>query len=373
MQPIAPLVLEDFNRPSTTILSKVEIDTDGNENYQELPGVKNFSISTNIENKVSRFCAYSFSLTCLNTGDRFSPLRSDLRHFNWMKQGRRIKIYTGIRKQILGCQFDISNFDESFFDTGGTEDYYFQYLLGRIDNYSLSKRGGENICSLHGRDLMRILLDYKLYSTEAYWGTTQTFSTVNGQTNYIMNSDCKGIYIVFLDSIEPYEGGHLSEIYCGTEWGYIEESHEFVFLSGKVPFFDGINNLVVYYFRTENIEEMVADILLEAKIFADAEERSNWLASNYVIPTAYSLNRAWVKIGTSALEAIRLIAEVVRYRFYFDYAGNPVFKPKASYAWGTEVDTFKDSNMTTENVGENIDEVYNHIIVIGEARKILGV
>lgn len=372
MQSIAPLSIDDFKTKANVVIAKVEIDIDGNGDYRELPDVTNFSINTNIENKVSRFCAYSFSLSCLNTDNRFSPLRSDSNYFNWVKQGRRIKIYAGIEEVIPKCQFDISKFDESVFDADVTQEHYFQHILGRIDNYSLRRKGKDNICSINGRDLMRVLLDYKLYATEAYWGTIQIESTVDGQTNYNMNTDCKGIYLVYLDSIDPYNGEHLSEIYRQTEWGYIEEDNEFVFLAGAIPSFTGENNLKIYYFRTENVEEMVADILLEAGILADAGERTTWLASDYVTPTAYSLNRAWVKIGTSALEAIRLVAEVVQYRFYFDFAGNPVFKPKGSYTWGIEVDTFEDSSMVTENIEENIDEVYNHIIVIGEARIILG-
>lgn len=372
MQNIAPLITDDFKNKFNIVIAKVMIDIDGNGNFQELPDITNFSISTNIENEVSRFCAYSFSLTCLNTDNRFSPLRSDSNYFDWIKQGRRIKIYAGLQKSISGCQFDISDFDEGFFDAGGTEDYHFQCILGRIDNYKLNRQGRQNICNVNGRDLMRILLDYKLYFPNTYWGTSQTFNTVNGQTNYNMNTDCKGIYIAYLDSISPYDGSHLIEIYRGQEWGYVEADNEFAFLTGYVPLFDGTNNLVVYYFQGNLIEDIVADILLNADIFAEATERSNWLVSDYVKAIAHVLNRAWIEAGTNALEAIRLLAEAVQYRFYFDYEGNPVFKPKPSYTLNAEVDTFEDSSIVTEDVEENIDEVYNHIIVIGEKREVLG-
>ncbi|GAG78428.1 unnamed protein product, partial [marine sediment metagenome] len=90
-------------------------------------------------------------------------------------------------------------------------------------------------------------------------------------------------------------------------------------------------------------ENVVGDVLLSAGIFANETEKNNWLTSGYVEATGYSINRVWFNTGTSAFEAIRLLAEVVQYRFYFDYAGNPIFKPKASL--GDEVDTFGAANV----------------------------
>ncbi|GAJ19950.1 unnamed protein product, partial [marine sediment metagenome] len=73
----------------------------------------------------------------------------------------------------------------------------------------------------------------------------------------------------------------------------------------------------------------------------------------------------------SALKAITLLSEVVQYRFYFDYAGNPIFKLKPSA--GSVVNTISDYEAKVENVEENVDETYTHIIVIGEERdRILG-
>lgn len=350
MQSISPLNVSDFKKNLIVVLAKVEIDSDGAGNFQQLPDVKDFSINTNIENEVSRFCSYSFSLTCLNTDDRYSPFNTNSTYNYWVKQGRRIKLYIGIKV----------NGDE----------YYYQNILGRIDRYRLEKRSGENICIITGRDLMRTLLDYKLYSPNTYWGATQIFNSVADQVEYSMDATCKDIYIAYLDSISPYDGSHMSEIYKGSEWGYLESTNKFSFLTGNVPTFNGTNNLKVYYFTTQIVENVIADILLNAGIFTNETERNNWLASDYVKVTGYSIDRVWFNTGASAFEAIRLLAEVVQYRFYFDYAGNPIFKPKASL--GEEVDFFEDSDVEVESVEENIEEVYNNIIVLGEVRETLG-
>jgi len=347
------LDISDFKKNLIVVLAKVEIDSDGigsPESYKELPDVKDFSINTNIENEVSRFCSYSFSLTCLNTNDRYSPFNTISDYYDWLKQGRRIKLYIGIKSN--------------------GSNYYYQSLLGRIDRYRLGKRSGENICTITGRDLMRTLLDYKLYSPNTYWGATQTFNTVADQVKYLMDATCKGIYIAYLDSISPYNGSHLVEIYKNSEWGYLDTTREFSFLTGSIPNFNGTNNLKIYYYKTQVVENVVADILLSAGIFANETEKNTWLASEYVSATGYSIDRVWFNVGLSAFEAIRLLAEVVQYRFYFDYAGNPVFKPKASL--GAEVDIFESGDIEVESIEENIDEVYNNIIVLGEIRETLG-
>jgi len=347
-------VIGDFSNESVVVIGKVEIDTTSTGAYQELPDVTDFGINTNIEDEVSRFCAYAFSITCLNTDKRYSPWNTGSSQYNWLKQGRRIKIWAGIKKS--------------------STDYDYQWITGRVDDFTLSTVAGEEICNITGRDFMRTVLDYKLYSPDTYWGTTQTFNTSSGVSNYSSTGAdwlvCKGIYIAYLDSTSPYDGTHLSEIYESSEWGYLETTNEFSFLAAATPDFSGTNNLKVYYFKTQVVENVVADILLAAGIFANEAAKDDWLASDYVSATGYSIDRVWFNVGASAFEAIRLLAEVVQYRFYFDYAGNPVFKPKASS--GEEVDTFETSNIEVESMEENIDEVYNHIIVLGEIRETLG-
>jgi len=347
-----PLTIEDFEKPSIVVISKVEIDSDGEGNFQELPDIKTYNINTNEENRVAKFCSYSFNITCLNTDDRYDPLNSGSSYYNWLKQGRRIKLWAGIRKS--------------------EEDHPYQLILGRIDNFKLNKRSGQDICTITGRCLMRMVLDFKLYSPYTYWGTGATYNTVANKIRYDMEDDCKGVYRVFLDSTPPdYDGSNLEEIYENTDWSYDWHNNQLVFIPQRIPDFAGTDNLKVYYFQTQDVENVVADILLAAGIFADEDAKNTWLASEHCTATDKIIDRVWFNAGTSTLKAIALLSEVVQYRFYFDYAGNPIFKPKPSA--GSPVNTISDYKTKIEDTGENVEEVYTHVIVIGEERdRILG-
>ncbi len=346
-----PPVLADFKDESVVVIGKVELDIDGEGDYQTLPDVIDFGIDTNIEDEVSRFYSYSFNITCLNTNLRYFSWNTTSPYYDWLKQGRRIKIWAGIKVN--------------------STDYYYQWIIGRVDSYSLSTVAGEEICNIEGRDFMRTVLDYKLYSPNTYWGDTQTFDTVDSQVEYSMHATCTGLYITYLDSISPYDGSHLTPIYKESDFGFVGATNKFNFLADKIPGYDGTNNLIVYYYQAQSVEDVVGDILYYAGIFATTGARDTWVAdTDYVTLTAVEIDRVSFNTGTSAFEAIRLLAEVVQYRFYFDYAGNPIFKPKASI--GASIDTLSNSNISNQEVSENIDEVYNHIIVIGEKRETLG-
>lgn len=350
-------VITDFKEKSVVVIGKVEIDWDGTgTDYKELPDVVDFGIDTNIEEEVSRFCAYSFSITCLNTDKRYFSWNTASLYYNWLKQGRRIRIKAGI-------EID-------------PDDFYYQWIIGRVDDYSLSTVAGEEVCTISGRDFMRAILDYKLYSPNTYWGAIEKFNTSSGVANYSSTGagwlSCKGVYIAYLDSISPYDGSHLAEIYKGTDFGYADSANEFNFLTGTIPGYSSTGeNLWVYYYQSQSIESAVGDILYYAGIFTTTGARDDWVTNaNYVTPTGEEVDRVWFNTGISAFEAIRLLAEVAQYRFYFDYGGEPVFKPKASI--GTSVDTFSDDCISGQGVEENISEVFNHIIVIGESRETLG-
>ena len=344
MQAIAPLTVDDF-KGSVIVIGKIEIDIDGAGDYQELPDVQDFAVNTNIEDEVSRFCAYSFSITCLNTNDRYFSWNTSSAYFDWLKQGRRIKIYAGIK-------------------TGGTE-YFYQWIIGRVDNYSLSTVAGEEICTINGRDFMRTILDYKLI--DIYWGSSESFNTTDGGIRFDMNAACKGCYLAYIDST-TLDGSTLVEIHQFEQWSYNSYDNQFVFATDYIPSYVGTANLKVYYYTAQDIEDCVGHILYLAGIFATTAARDAWIANAaYVTPTGETIDRVWFKAGTSAFKAISLLAEVAQYRFYFDYAGNPIFKPKPTV--GVSVDTLTDDCITNQKVSEDIEEVYNDIVVIGETVK----
>ena len=352
MQSITPLLLSDFKSKSNIVIGKAEIDSDGNGVYEALPDITDFSISTNIANKVARLCSYSFTIKVLNTDNQFDITKADSPYYGYLKQGRRIKLYSGVKKS-------------------GTE-YYYQWLIGRVDKYKIDKSSGKNVCVITGRDFLRAVADFKLYSPNTYWGTTTTINTVSGQVRYNMPAGCKGIYIAYLDSTSPYDGSNYEEIYDGTDFAYDWNTNQFCFASQRIPDFVGTANLKVYYMTTQIVENVVGHILYLAGIFADTTERDAWIAnSDYVTPTSETIDRVWFRTGISGLEAIRLLAEVVQYRFYFDFEGNAIFKPKSSL--GTKVDSLDKADIVIENIEQNDNETYTHVIVTGEMRdRIVG-
>ncbi|GAI02874.1 unnamed protein product, partial [marine sediment metagenome] len=120
---------------------------------------------------------------------------------------------------------------------------------------------------------MRMVLDFKLYSPYTYWGTSHTYDTVANQIRYNMETGCEGVYRVFLDSTPPYDGSKLEEIYENNDWSYDWHNDQLIFISERIPDFAGTDNLKVYYFQNQKIEDVVADILigsgiLQAKIEA---------------------------------------------------------------------------------------------------------
>jgi hypothetical protein len=346
MQTITPLTIGDFEKSSIITISKVEIDIDGAGDFQELPDVKTCNVKTNEENRVAKFCSHSFSIVCLNTDDRYGSLNSGSSYYGWLKQGRRIKLWAGIKNDV--------------------SEYLYQYILGRIDIPKLSTKSGEKICTITGRCLMRMLLEYKLYFPNTYWGTDISYNTVANQMTYGMEADCKGIYKVELDSTSPYDGSNLEEIFEGRDWTYDWNQNKLVFVSRKAPDFAGTNNLKVYYYQTQNVEDVVGDILLDADILADAAARTAWLASGYCTATGETIDRVWFNTATRASKAITLLSEVVQYRLNFDYEGNPIFRPKSSK--GAAVNNIEYTEMKNLEENQSIDEVYTHVIVIGESR-----
>lgn len=345
MQNLQGLAAIDFDEKSHVIVGKIEIDTTGWNNFQELPDVKSCSISSNLIDEVMLFSAASFTITCLNTDDRFSWLDTGSTHYNWLRQGRKIKLYIGIR-------YDSTN-------------YYWKWITGRIDVPKFTQEAGQEICTLTGRCLMRMLIENRM--KQVYWGVQKFFNTYDSKDEYPMPSDCKGVHRAFLDSKDPYDGTNLKEINENSGWTYDWTTNIFLLLRSIIPYYSGTNNLVVYYFKSQIPEQVIADILIESG-FLGEYERVTWLSnSKYITPTGKTIDRVWFNKGTTCLEALRLVAEAVQYRFYPDQDGNPIFKPPPVVTTAVKLVTI--DNITINNRNEMVDDVKNHIIVTGEERK----
>lgn len=344
MQDLQGLDIDVFSGFSHVVIGKVLVEKDWLGNFEELPDVTDFNISTTIKNKIQRLCAVGFSLTALNIYDRFALHDEGASHYGWLRQGRRIKIYAGIQVSET--------------------DYHWQWITGKIDSIKFSESGGNEIVNIDGRDYMRMLMNAGLKCE--WWGTQYTLDTVEAQEIYDMPSDCKGVYRVFLD-IDAKDGSNLIEISEGSEWTYNWEMNEFSFLDNSTPAYDGVDNLVIFYFTTQVVEEVVADVLIYAGVL-NLWERKSWLENtDYVTPTGKTIDRVWFKKGTKCLEAVRLLIETVLYRFRFSEEGTAILKPKPSES-DPPVMQIGREDVEVISKGENVDEVYNQILIVGEER-----
>jgi len=193
VQSITPITTDDFKAKSNIVIAKVEIDSDGAGTYIVLPDIKDISITTNIQNVVSRFCSYSFFITCLNTDDRYSPFNGSSPYYRKLKRGRKLKVYMGIKKSGI--------------------EYFWQWQLWIIDNIKESEKAGESICTITGRNLMGLLLDYKLYYPNTFWGNTIYLNTKDGKYTYQLpntptmgNWDIRGAYQIGTKSVHSEDG-----------------------------------------------------------------------------------------------------------------------------------------------------------------------
>ncbi len=182
-----------------------------------------------------------------------------------------------------------------------------------------------------------------------------------------MPSDCEGMYRAWLD-MDAKDGSNLVEINEGGDWTYDWNTKKFMFLDASIPAYDGVDNLVIFYFTNQKIEEVVADILIYAGIL-NLWERKSWLENtNYVTPTGKTIDRVRFNKGEKCLEAIRLLIETVLYRFRFGEEGIAILKPKPPES-DPPVMMVNREDVEVINKGENVDEVYNQILIDGEERE----
>jgi len=344
LQSLSPLSLEDFEKKTKVIVSKVEIDKTGYGDFVELGEFTDWNISSSIGNFVSQFCVVNFSITLLNINNKYSLNDESRECYGWIRNGRRVKIYVGIEKS----------------DTS----YNWQWIIGRIEPPVFREEAGKKVCTISGCNYMNALASTQLI--QEYWGRQLITNTVSEKDEYPMPSSCKGVYRAFMDSTSPYDGTNMKEISKGSEWTYDWDTNIFMILYSVKPHFTGKNNLIIYYFRKQLVENVVADILIEAGVLMHYD-RDSWLGnSKYVTPTNTYIDRVWFNKGTSCMEAVRLLGEVVLYRLDFDYAGNPIFRPKAQYS--TPVKQLSDLNLEIKNISDTSDEVKNYISIKGEER-----
>lgn len=176
----------------------------------------------------------------------------------------------------------------------------------------------------------------------------------NINTPYALDSASNGPYYVTLDGSPIWFADGLAG------WYYDETAYAISFADDKVVA-TGTNNLVVYYYTTQTAENVVADILVAAGIYAT---QAAALAAMDYTATSVTIDRVGFDAGTSCLEAVRKVCERCNYRFWFDGLGVAHFKPAPTSAsssfdfsnphWVKEDETFQD-----------VSQVFNRIIIDG--------
>ena len=138
------------------------------------------------------------------------------------------------------------------------------------------------------------------------------------------------LYTLPDESNGAYNPAFLSgtPIYAGDPpdkdgWFNNENSSIFRFADGAdIP--AGTDNLWVYYYTDQIIENVVADLMALSGLYPD---RATALADMDYTATGVHVHKVWFDHGSTALDAVRILCERVNYRFWFDYAGKPCFKP----------------------------------------------
>jgi len=252
MQSLQGLSSSDFKEKVSQPVSKLEIYHDEDKEWKNLCalGGKNYLISIDYSSGQKELgykpVAASITIELDDTDGDLNPKCESGLYTDYLKVGRKIRFYTGLY-------------------TNDTE-YFWQQFIGVIEEITVNRK--EETITIRGSDYTQRLIETKLLGSDSYWGTSTTKSTVDGQTEYELPADCKGVYLVYLDG-EP--------IYDQDYWTYDYSSNKLYFFPSKAPG-NGTDNLVIYYFITQNVEDVVADILVTAGIHEKVSNSNfeNW-------------------------------------------------------------------------------------------------
>jgi hypothetical protein len=174
--------------------------------------------------------------------------------------------------------------------------------------------------------------------------------------SYAMPGACNGPYYVTLDSTPVFFNDPKEK----DGWLYDESGRILSFVTGaQIP--AGTNNLLVYYYTTQTAENVVADILADAGLYASGAAA---LADMDYAATGVTIDRCWFDAGTTAIEAIRMICERCNYRFWFSSSGKPTFKPvPTALIIAFSFDSF--GNVTGLGESQDIEQVRNRVVIEG--------
>jgi len=283
MQDLQGLSLSDFKEEAKQPISKLEIYIDPDWiNLCDLNG-ENYLISANYSSSQRelsyRPIAAEFSAVIDDTNGDFNPRNDEGQYKDYFRIGRKIRFSTGFRKN--------------------STDYFWQWFIGIISDIQIDRRNKQVI--IKGFDYTQYLIDTKLKSPNNYWGSSVTKSTVEDQADYDLPAECNWPYIAYLDGNPIYETDY---------WIYDQATNKFWFLPSKIPDSDGTDNLIIYYYTNQVPENVVADLLVTAGLYAD--RASALAAMDLYMPFKKSVNDAIMSFISNMMEL--LILNLFRHR-----------------------------------------------------------
>jgi len=329
----------DFKKKVSRPVSKLELYHDGDAEWKNLCdlGGENYLISIDYSSGQTELTyepvAASITVELDDTDGDLNPKNDEGSYNDYLRVGRKIRFYTGFKKNDY--------------------DHLWQWFVGFISEVSINR--SNKTITIRASDYTQRLIETKLKSPDNYWGTSVTKSVVADQAEYDLPVACNGVYIAYLDG---------TQIYDRDTWTYDRGNNKFVFLPSEIPAAGGTDNLIIYYYTTQDVEDVVADILVAAGLYAD---QAAALSDMDYEATGVTIDRVRFGSGVQALYAIKKLCERVDYEFHFKYDGTPLFRSIATTkAWADRDATIEKELTSRFDYVENIDEVGNYIVVEGE-------
>lgn len=174
---------------------------------------------------------------------------------------------------------------------------------------------------------------------------------------YNLDPSCNGVYFATLDDAPI---AHGNEDGLGG-WHFDAATCAFYF-SEDMVIQTGNDNLKIYYFTDVTLEDVVADLLVTANLYAS---RATAKAAMSYTATGITLERCYFDEGTTALDAVRMLCERANYRFWFDHAGVPHFHAAPQRADNADMTFTSLSQFSALTLYQDISEVRNRITIEG--------
>lgn len=316
--PVA-LIGEDFETQVFTPAYKVQIYKNG---WQDVDGVTNLSVDFQ-GSAADGVVSSSLNLTVNDETAKYHPF-ANTDYADYFSFRRKIKVFIGLKK--------------------GDNNYTWSYFTGNINSAQHSKsasgRGLQRTITVRALDYCDILNTYK-FGKNVYWGSTTSVVLQLNTYEYVMPVGCNGIHHITKDGVEF------------TDWTYNWETNVLAITTEEL-----VGTLTVHYYTIQNVVTVLQKILTDVGITSTLVYE----------PTNRTIQRVYFNEGTTALQAVKNLSQLINYRFWFDGDGIPHFAPVKEVETTTDF-AFKDyKNLQVQTATIEDSEFYNAVEVFGEER-----